>query len=76
MGFFGCLGQLEAVFAFLGTVILLIFLATTLYYVTKNIYVFYFAEFLGRTVDFKALGEWAGQWNRDAFHGDVTLFHF
>ncbi|XP_055327234.1 very-long-chain 3-oxoacyl-CoA reductase-like [Paramacrobiotus metropolitanus] len=56
---FAFLGPLEACFALIGTLIVISFVICTLYFLGKNIYVFFFAERLGHTVDFKNLGEWA-----------------
>lgn len=68
MGLFGFLGPFEALFAFAGSLIVLLLVASTFYFLGKNIYVFFFAERLGHTVDFKSLGEWAGTVSTSYIH--------
>ncbi|OQV20220.1 Very-long-chain 3-oxoacyl-CoA reductase-B [Hypsibius exemplaris] len=57
--FFAFLGPFHTAFAFAGTLIVLCFILTSLYFFAKNVFVFYLAEPLGLTVDFKNLGKWA-----------------
>ena len=59
-GFFAFLGPAQSLFAFLGSVVLVIFLLVTCYFTLKNVFVFFLAEPLGMTIPFKDYGEWAG----------------
>lgn len=60
MALTGLIGSFEAAFAVVGCLVVLMFVLTTLWAFTENVYAFYFGERLGRTVDYKNLGEWAG----------------
>ncbi|XP_055343901.1 very-long-chain 3-oxoacyl-CoA reductase-like [Paramacrobiotus metropolitanus] len=53
------LGSCQSSFAATGILLVLFLLARTLYIFGKNVYVYFLAERLGKTVDFRKFGKWA-----------------
>jgi hypothetical protein len=56
---FAFLGPFQWLFAFVGTLIISAVVLKTIYFFGKNVFVFFLAERLGLTVNFRDLGEWA-----------------
>lgn len=77
MALTGLIGYFEAAFAILACLIVLRFLLVNLWDLTENVYAFWCGECLGRTVNYRKMGEWAGI-EKEYEHNDPSsnLAHF
>ena len=55
------LGPFQGLAANIGILVVLCFIGKCVYFTAKNLFVYFFAEPMGKTVNFKEMGEWAGE---------------